>query len=59
MAGRYALIPAAAPLVRQVGQELKLTVSRGRHFHPMGEGAMKLAIRFEAIDLSRIRKRGR
>jgi type IV secretory pathway VirD2 relaxase len=59
MAGRYALIPAAAPLARQVGQELKLTVSRGRHFHPMGEGAMKLAIRFEAIDLSRIRKRGR
>jgi type IV secretory pathway VirD2 relaxase len=59
MAGRYALIPATAPLAKQVGRELKLTLDRGRQFHPMGEGAMKLAIRFEAIDLSRTRKRGR
>jgi type IV secretory pathway VirD2 relaxase len=59
MAGRYALIPATAHLAKQVGQELKLTLSRGRHFHPMGEGALKLSVRFEAIDLSRTRKRGR
>jgi hypothetical protein len=59
MAGRYALVPATPQLAKQVGQELKLTLSRGRQFHPMGEGQMKLAIRFEAIDLSRTRRRGR
>jgi type IV secretory pathway VirD2 relaxase len=59
MAGRYALIPATPALAKQVGQELKLNLSRGRQFHPMGEGAMKLGVRFEAIDLSRTRKRGR
>jgi type IV secretory pathway VirD2 relaxase len=59
MAGRYALVPATPQLAKQVGQELKLTLSRGRQFHPMGEGPMKLAIRFEAIDLSRTRRRGR
>jgi hypothetical protein len=59
MAGRYALVPATAQLEAQVGQTLKLNLTRGRHFHPMGEGAMKLSVRFEAIDLSRTRKRGR
>jgi hypothetical protein len=59
MAGRYALVPATVQLNAQVGQTLKLNLSRGRHFHPMGEGALKLSVRFEAIDLSRTRKRGR
>ena len=59
MAGRYALVPATAQLEGQVGQTLKLNLSRGRHFHPMGEGALKLSVRFEPIDLSRTRKRGR
>jgi hypothetical protein len=59
MAGRYALVAATPQLTKQIGQEMKLTLSRGRQFHPMGEGAMKLAIRFEAIDLSRTRRRGR
>jgi hypothetical protein len=58
LAGRYALVPATAQLEAQVGQTLKLNLSRGRHFHPMGEGALKLTVRFEA-DLSRSRKRGR
>jgi type IV secretory pathway VirD2 relaxase len=59
MEGRYALVPATPQLAKHVGQDLKLNLTRGRHFHPMGEGALKTQIRFEPIDLSRTRKRGR
>ncbi len=59
LSGRYALVPATPALAKQVGQELKLTLSRGRQFHPLGEGARKIAIRFEPLELTRTRKRGR
>jgi hypothetical protein len=59
MPGGYALVPANAALAKQVGRDLKLTLSRGRHFDPMEEGVRKIAIRFQALDLNRTRKRGR
>jgi hypothetical protein len=59
MPGRYALVPANAALAKQVGRDLKLTLSRGRHFDPVEEGVRKIAIRFQAIELKRTRKRGR
>jgi len=59
MPGRYALVPANAQLSQQVGRNLTLTIGRGRHFHPMGEGALKLIIRFQVLDLTRTRKLGR
>jgi len=59
MPGRYVLVPASPALAKQVGRDLKLTLSRGRHFDPVGEGARKIAIRFEGVALKRTRKRGR
>ncbi len=59
MSGGYALVPANAALAKQVGRDLKLTLSRGRHFDPMDEGVRKIAIRFQSLELNRTRKRGR
>jgi type IV secretory pathway VirD2 relaxase len=59
MSGGYALVPANGALAKQVGRDLKLTLSRGRHFDPMEEGVKKIAIRFQALELNRTRKRGR
>ena len=56
---RYALVPANATLSKQVGRDLKLTLSRSRHFDPMEEGVRKIAIRFQALELNRTRRRGR
>jgi hypothetical protein len=59
MSGGYALVPANAALSKQVGRDLKLTLSRGRHFDPLEEGVRKIAIRFQSLELNRTRKRGR
>jgi hypothetical protein len=59
MPGGYALVPANAALSKQVGRDLKLTLSRGRHFDQMEEGVRKIAIRFQSLELNRTRKRGR
>ena len=59
MSGGYALVPANAVLSKQVGRDLKLTLSRGRLFDPLEEGVRKIAIRFQSLELNRTRKRGR
>lgn len=59
MAGRYALIPANTQLSQQVGRSIGLKIGRGRSFHSMGEGALKLSIRYQFLDLTRTRKLGR
>jgi hypothetical protein len=59
MPGGYALVPANAALSKQVGRDLKLTLSRGRHFDQMEEGVRKIAIRFQSLELNRTRRRGR
>jgi type IV secretory pathway VirD2 relaxase len=59
MPGRYALIPADAQLSQQIGRQVSLKIGRGLSFHPMGEGALKLSIRYQFLDLTRTRKLGR
>ena len=59
MPGRYALVPANANLSQQIGRSLSLKIGRGRRLNPMGEGALKLSIRYQFLDLTRTRKLGR
>ena len=58
MPGRYVLIPADAQLSQQIGRSIGLKIGRGRSLHSMGEGALKLSIRYQFLDLTRTRKLG-
>lgn len=53
MPGHYALVPANPHLSQQVGRSLGLKIGRG--LDPRAEGPLRLAIRYQFLDLTRTR----
>jgi len=58
VSGRYALVPATSDLSQQLGRSISINIGRGRRFDPMAEGARKLSVRYEVLDLKRSRRIG-